>query len=71
MARLDERSGEAVVARVQVLGGDLTSSIKSEKPKDAARSKKVSITRYEAWIALAKKLFFSSGLIVKMEKAGR
>ena len=60
MARLDKRSGEAVVARVQVLGGDLTNSIKSEKPKDTAKSKKVSITRYEALIALAKQILSRS-----------
>ena len=51
----EERSGEAIVARVQVLGGDFTSSIKVEKPMDTARSRKSSITRCEALIALARK----------------
>ena len=58
-ARLDEGIDEAgVEARVQVRGGDFSSSIKSEKPKDTARVKKLSTTGYGALVALAKKTIF-------------
>ena len=45
-------SAEAAVESVQLLGGDLDSSIWWEKPKETARSRKSSITKCEALSAL-------------------
>ena len=61
-ARLDSLvtwlgSGEEVVARTQLLGGDFTNSIKCEKPMETARSRKLSTTRCDALTALSKNNF--------------